>query len=48
MGDLLIFVDDITMRWTLRVARGVTLGVRGVIIDCPGRVFLVKHSYTAG
>jgi 8-oxo-dGTP pyrophosphatase MutT (NUDIX family) len=31
-----------------RFARGMTLGVRGVIIDEAGRVFLVKHSYVAG
>ncbi len=31
-----------------RFARGVTLGVRGLVIDQDGRVFLVKHSYVAG
>jgi 8-oxo-dGTP pyrophosphatase MutT (NUDIX family) len=31
-----------------RIARGMTLGVRGVVIDPAGRVFLVKHSYVAG
>lgn len=31
-----------------RFARGVTLGVRGMVIDGVGRVFLVKHSYIAG
>lgn len=31
-----------------RFARGLTLGVRGVVIDPQGRVFLVKHSYVAG
>jgi 8-oxo-dGTP pyrophosphatase MutT (NUDIX family) len=31
-----------------RVAHGVTLGVRGMVIDGSGRVFLVKHSYIAG
>ena len=25
-----------------------TLGVRGVVLDCEDRVFLVKHSYVAG
>src|ERR1700735_2476860 len=29
-------------------ARGLTLGVRAVVIDGTGRVFLVKHSYVAG
>jgi ADP-ribose pyrophosphatase YjhB (NUDIX family) len=31
-----------------RFARGLTLGVRAVVIDGTGRVFLVKHSYVAG
>ena len=31
-----------------RFARGLTLGVRAVVIDREGRVFLVKHSYVAG
>jgi 8-oxo-dGTP pyrophosphatase MutT (NUDIX family) len=31
-----------------RFARGLTLGVRGLVIDGTGRVFLVKHSYIAG
>jgi len=31
-----------------RFARGLTLGVRAVVIDGVGRVFLVKHSYVAG
>jgi 8-oxo-dGTP pyrophosphatase MutT (NUDIX family) len=31
-----------------RFARGLTLGVRAVVIDPAGRVFLVKHSYVAG
>src|ERR1700733_8034253 len=31
-----------------RCARGLTVGVRGLIIDGTGRVFLVKHSYVAG
>jgi 8-oxo-dGTP pyrophosphatase MutT (NUDIX family) len=31
-----------------RFARGLTLGVRAVVIDHGGRVFLVKHSYVAG
>jgi 8-oxo-dGTP pyrophosphatase MutT (NUDIX family) len=29
-------------------ARGLTLGVRGLVIDEKGRIFLVKHSYVAG
>ncbi len=31
-----------------RVARGMTLGVRGVVLDGDNRVFLVRHSYVAG
>jgi ADP-ribose pyrophosphatase YjhB (NUDIX family) len=31
-----------------RVSRGLTVGVRGLIFDGEGRVFLVKHSYVAG
>ncbi len=31
-----------------RFARGMTLGVRGVVLDPAGRVFLVKHSYVSG
>jgi len=31
-----------------RFARGVTLGVRALVIDDQGRVFLVKHSYVSG
>lgn len=31
-----------------RFARGMTLGVRAMVIDAQGRVFLVKHTYVAG
>jgi 8-oxo-dGTP pyrophosphatase MutT (NUDIX family) len=31
-----------------RFARGLTMGVRAVVIDGKGCVFLVKHSYTDG
>jgi ADP-ribose pyrophosphatase YjhB (NUDIX family) len=31
-----------------RFARGMTLGVRAVVLDRDDRVFLVKHSYVAG
>jgi 8-oxo-dGTP pyrophosphatase MutT (NUDIX family) len=31
-----------------RFARGMTLGVRCVVLDGDNRVFLVKHSYVAG
>jgi len=31
-----------------RIARGMTLGVRGVVLDGDNKVFLVKHSYVSG
>ena len=31
-----------------RFARAMTLGVRALVIDAEGRVFLVKHSYVSG
>ena len=31
-----------------RFARGMTLGVRGVVLDGENRVFLVRHSYVSG
>src|ERR1700753_3148023 len=31
-----------------RFARGMTLGVRGVVLDGDDKVFLVKHSYVSG
>jgi 8-oxo-dGTP pyrophosphatase MutT (NUDIX family) len=31
-----------------RVARGMTLGVRAVVLDGDNKVFLVKHSYVTG
>ena len=31
-----------------RFSRGLTLGVRGLVIDQAGRIFLVKHSYVEG
>ena len=31
-----------------RFARGMTLGVRGLVLDADNRVFLVKHSYVSG
>ena len=34
------------MYWWM--ARGMTLGVRGVVLDGDDRVFLVRHSYVAG
>ena len=31
-----------------RFARGMTLGVRALVVDGEGRIFLVKHSYIGG
>jgi len=31
-----------------RFARGMTLGVRAVVVDDAGRVFLVRHTYVSG
>jgi 8-oxo-dGTP pyrophosphatase MutT (NUDIX family) len=31
-----------------RYSRGLTLGVRGLVFDAQGRIFLIKHSYVAG
>ncbi len=31
-----------------RIARGMTLGVRAIVLDDYGRVFLVRHTYTRG
>jgi ADP-ribose pyrophosphatase len=31
-----------------RFARGMTLGVRAIVLDGDNRVFLVKHSYVTG
>jgi ADP-ribose pyrophosphatase YjhB (NUDIX family) len=31
-----------------RISRGMTLGVRGLVLDGEGRVFLVKHTYVTG
>src|SRR5215475_14758821 len=31
-----------------RFSRGLTLGVRAVVFDSKGRVFLIKHSYVDG
>lgn len=31
-----------------RFSRGLTIGVRGLVFDAQGRVFLIKHSYVTG
>jgi 8-oxo-dGTP pyrophosphatase MutT (NUDIX family) len=45
-----------SLEWALRrafhfywwLARGMTLGVRAIVLDADNRVFLVKHSYIGG
>src|SRR6476659_8510637 len=36
------------MHFYWRFARGMTLGVRGLVIDDAGRILLVQHSYVRG
>ena len=36
------------MHFYWRFSRGATLGVRAMVIDGAGRIFLVKHSYVPG
>ena len=37
-----------TLHWYWRWTRGMTLGVRGLVIDGQRRIFLVKHTYVRG
>jgi 8-oxo-dGTP pyrophosphatase MutT (NUDIX family) len=41
-------VIRIVMHQWWRFARGLTMGVRAVVVDAQGRVFLVEHSYVSG
>jgi 8-oxo-dGTP pyrophosphatase MutT (NUDIX family) len=41
-----ILRNPLHMYW--RVTRGLTLGVRAVVVDERERVFLVRHTYTSG
>jgi len=36
------------LHFYFRFARGMTLGVRALVLDAHGKVFLVKHTYAAG
>jgi 8-oxo-dGTP pyrophosphatase MutT (NUDIX family) len=36
------------MHFYWRFSRGLTLGVRALVLDAEGRVFLIKHTYTGG
>ena len=31
-----------------RISRGLTMGVRAVVLDGEGRIFLIRHTYTRG
>jgi ADP-ribose pyrophosphatase YjhB (NUDIX family) len=50
--DRVLSLFEPTLRRLLHVywrfARGMTLGVRALVIDEAGRIFLVKHSYVSG
>lgn len=51
MGQLRIALHPVIRRvlhFYWRFSRGATLGVRGMVIDRDGGVFLVKHTYVAG
>lgn len=37
-----------TMHFYWRLTRGLTLGVRGLVIDANRRIFLVRHTYVRG
>ncbi len=45
-------VIDLAMRRTMhlywRLTRGLTLGVRGLVVDADRRIFLVQHTYVRG
>ncbi len=38
----------VLMHFYWRFSRGLTVGVRGMVLDGEGRVFLIKHSYVEG
>ena len=51
LSGLVRFAEPVTRRllhFYWRFARSVTLGVRALVRDGEGRVFLVKHSYVSG
>ena len=36
------------LHFYFRFARATTLGVRGLVVDAEGKVFLIKHTYASG
>jgi ADP-ribose pyrophosphatase YjhB (NUDIX family) len=50
--DRLVRAAEPALRWLLHVfwrfTRALTMGVRAVVIDAGGQVFLVRHSYVSG
>jgi ADP-ribose pyrophosphatase YjhB (NUDIX family) len=50
--DRLVRAGEPALRWLLhlfwRFTRALTMGVRAVVIDAGGQVFLVRHSYVSG
>ncbi len=38
----------VLMHFYWRISRGLTVGVRGMVLDAEGRVFLIEHSYVDG
>jgi 8-oxo-dGTP pyrophosphatase MutT (NUDIX family) len=47
-GSLKSIVFSRALHTYWRFARGLTLGVRGAVLDPDGRVFLIRHTYVAG
>ena len=41
-------VAQILFLFSARFTRGMTLGVRGMVLDAQGRIFLVRHTYVKG
>ena len=40
--------SSVWLHFYWRFSRGLTLGVRAVVLDGEGRVFLIKHTYANG